>query len=166
MSAISTDAVREGPTFAGTFWVQGALLRVVIGCCLFGLTFYQPLPMALLAAVIATDLFAFIWALIKFNNVAGTHLTETGRFWPVVFGFCFFFLAAVAMIISWWLLVSEALTYFLNPDGNVKGEATLANLGENRVWYGSAASAELHDLDWLQDRLPTDGSIQIKPLTA
>ena len=46
--------------------------------------------------------------LLKFNNVAGTHLTETGRFWPVVFGFCFFFLAAVAMIISWWLLVSEA----------------------------------------------------------
>jgi len=57
------------------------------------------------------------------------------------------------------------LTYFLNADGNVKGEATLANLGEDAVWFGSAAAAELHDLDWLQDRLPKDGSIRITSLT-
>lgn len=107
MSAISTDTVREGPTFASTFWVQGVLLRVVIGCCLFGLTFYQPLPMALLAAVLATDLCAFIWALIKFNAVASAHLNETGRFWQVTSGFGFFFLAAIAALISWWLLFDE-----------------------------------------------------------
>lgn len=56
------------------------------------------------------------------------------------------------------------LTYFLNGDGNVKGEATLANLGPDRVWYGSAAAAELHDMDWLNEHLPDDGSITIKSL--
>ena len=56
------------------------------------------------------------------------------------------------------------LTYFLNDDGNVKGEATLANLGPDRVWYGSAAAAELHDMDWLADHLPVDGSIAITSL--
>jgi dimethylglycine dehydrogenase len=57
------------------------------------------------------------------------------------------------------------LTYLLNAFGNVKGEATLANLGENRVWYGSAAASEYHDMDWLSDRLPADGSIRIQSLT-
>ncbi|MGB5212328.1 MAG: aminomethyltransferase family protein, partial [Anderseniella sp.] len=56
------------------------------------------------------------------------------------------------------------LTYFLNDDGNVKGEATLANLGPDRVWYGSAAAAELHDMDWLVGHLPDDGSITITSL--
>ncbi|MEM9470863.1 MAG: FAD-dependent oxidoreductase, partial [Pseudomonadota bacterium] len=56
------------------------------------------------------------------------------------------------------------LAYFLNDDGNVKGEATLANLGPDRVWYGSAAAAELHDMDWLNEHLPDDGSITIKSL--
>ncbi len=58
-----------------------------------------------------------------------------------------------------------ALTYFLNQLGNVKGEATLANLAEDRVWFGSAAAAEYHDMDWLRERLPADGSIRIESLT-
>ena len=57
------------------------------------------------------------------------------------------------------------LTYFLNEQGNVKGEATLANLADGRVWYGSAAAAELHDMDWLTSHLPQDGSIRIESLT-
>ncbi len=57
------------------------------------------------------------------------------------------------------------LTYFLNDDGNVKGEATLANLSPDRVWYGSAAAAELHDMDWLTGHLPDDGSVTITSLT-
>ena len=57
------------------------------------------------------------------------------------------------------------LTYFLNEQGNVKGEATLANLDENRIWYGSAAASEFHDMDWLTSRLPEDGSVQIRSLT-
>ncbi len=57
------------------------------------------------------------------------------------------------------------LTYFLNHLGNIKGEATLANLDENKVWYGSAAAAEFHDMDWLTEHLPDDGTIQIQSLT-
>lgn len=57
------------------------------------------------------------------------------------------------------------LAYMLNKHGNVKAEATIANLAENRVWYGSAAAAEYHDMDWLSEHLPEDGSIRIESLT-
>lgn len=57
------------------------------------------------------------------------------------------------------------LTYLLNHHGNVKGEATLANLSEDKIWYGSAAASEYHDMDWLQKHLPEDGSVQVKSLT-
>lgn len=57
------------------------------------------------------------------------------------------------------------LTYFLNDLGNIKGEATIANLEDGRVWYGSAAAAELHDMDWLAERLPADGAIRMESLT-
>ncbi len=57
------------------------------------------------------------------------------------------------------------LTYLLNHDGNVKGEATLATLADDRAWFGSAAAAEYHDMDWLTDHLPADGSICIESLT-
>lgn len=57
------------------------------------------------------------------------------------------------------------LTYLLNEHGNVKGEATFANLAENRIWYGSAAASEFHDMDWLNKHLPKDGSIQLRSLS-
>ncbi len=57
------------------------------------------------------------------------------------------------------------LTYFLNEQGNVKGEATLANLEDERVWYGSAAASEFHDMDWLKEHLPAVSPINIKSLT-
>jgi dimethylglycine dehydrogenase len=57
------------------------------------------------------------------------------------------------------------LGYLLNHHGNVKGEATIANLSNGRVWYGSAAAAEFHDMDWLTQHMPTDGSVHIKSLT-
>ena len=57
------------------------------------------------------------------------------------------------------------LTYFLNEQGNVKGEATLANLAADRIWYGSAAAAELHDMDWLRAHLPAESGIEITCLT-
>ncbi len=60
---------------------------------------------------------------------------------------------------------SMGLGYLLNHHGNVKAEATLANLDEDTLWYGSAATAELHDMDWLQSHAPTDGSIRIRSLT-
>ena len=57
------------------------------------------------------------------------------------------------------------LGYLLNHHGNVKGEATIANVAKNSVWYGSAAAAEYHDRDWLTTHLPADGSIRINSLT-
>ena len=57
------------------------------------------------------------------------------------------------------------LGYLLNEHGNIKAEATIANLANDRVWYGSAAAAEYHDMDWLRERLPADSSIKIKSLT-
>ena len=62
------------------------------------------------------------------------------------------------------------LGYLLNNFGMVKGEATLANIpasdrGGDRIWYGSAAASELHDMDWLQLNLRDDEDVQIKSLT-
>jgi dimethylglycine dehydrogenase len=57
------------------------------------------------------------------------------------------------------------LGYLLNHHGTVKAEATIANIEPGRVWYGSAAAAEFHDMDWLTAHLPHDGSIRIKSLT-
>ncbi len=55
------------------------------------------------------------------------------------------------------------LGYFLTEKGNVLGEATLALLDEQTVWWGSAAAAERHDFDWLSAHLPRDGSITLEP---
>ncbi len=62
------------------------------------------------------------------------------------------------------------LGYLLNHHGMIKGEATIANLpasdrGGERVWYGSAAAAELHDMDWLTEHLRADEDVQIRSLT-
>jgi dimethylglycine dehydrogenase len=62
------------------------------------------------------------------------------------------------------------LGYLLNADGMVKGEATTANIpvsgrGPARVWYGSAAASEFHDMDWLQMHLGAEEDVQIKSLT-
>lgn len=62
------------------------------------------------------------------------------------------------------------LAYALTRAGMVKGEATLANLDpvapdQPRIWYGSAAAAQAHDLDWLHAHLPDDGSITVRDLT-
>ncbi|MFD2740967.1 FAD-dependent oxidoreductase [Sulfitobacter aestuarii] len=63
------------------------------------------------------------------------------------------------------------LGYLLNHHGMVKGEATIANLpasdrGSERVWYGSAAASEFHDMDWLQSHMRGDEDVQIRSLTA
>lgn len=58
-----------------------------------------------------------------------------------------------------------ALAYTLTGRGNVLSEATLARLGEERFWWGSAAAAGRHDWDWLTAHLPADGSIRLEALT-
>lgn len=62
------------------------------------------------------------------------------------------------------------LGYLLNHHGMVKGEATVANLpasvrGPARVWYGSAAASEFHDMDWLRQHLHDGEDVQIRSLT-
>ena len=62
------------------------------------------------------------------------------------------------------------LGYLLNDLGCVKGEATVANLpasdrGPERVWYGSAAASEYHDMDWLNAHLRAGEDVQLRSLT-
>ncbi|UWQ82773.1 GcvT family protein [Leisingera caerulea] len=62
------------------------------------------------------------------------------------------------------------LGYLLNRHGMVKGEATVANLpasdrGPERVWYGSAAASEFHDMDWLSQHIRPGEDVQIRSLT-
>lgn len=62
------------------------------------------------------------------------------------------------------------LTYLLNHQGMLKGEATIANLpasdrGPARIWYGSAAASEFHDMDWLQAHIGAGEDVQIRALT-
>ncbi len=56
------------------------------------------------------------------------------------------------------------LGYLLNHHGTVKAEATIANLA-GRVWYGSAAASEFHDMDWLTSNLSADEDVEIRSLT-
>ncbi|MEM9714992.1 MAG: FAD-dependent oxidoreductase [Pseudomonadota bacterium] len=57
------------------------------------------------------------------------------------------------------------LGYLLNHHGMVKGEATIANLPDGRIWYGSAAASEYHDMDWLTQHIAQDEDVQITSLT-
>lgn len=62
------------------------------------------------------------------------------------------------------------LGYLLNTHGCIKCEATIANLpasdrGPERVWYGSAAASENHDMDWLRAHLEPDEDVQLRSLT-
>ncbi len=57
------------------------------------------------------------------------------------------------------------LSYLLNHHGMLKAEATIANVGGDRVWYGSAAAAEFHDMDWLRAHLEPEDDVEIRSLT-
>ncbi len=57
------------------------------------------------------------------------------------------------------------LCYFLNQHGNIIAEATIAKLSEERYWYGSAAAAEWHDRDWLNQYKPNDVALTEKTTT-
>ncbi|THH38637.1 FAD-dependent oxidoreductase [Aliishimia ponticola] len=62
------------------------------------------------------------------------------------------------------------LGYLLNDHGMIKAEATIANIpasdrGPDRVWYGSAAASEYHDMDWLRAHLDPAEDVQLRSLT-
>lgn len=58
-----------------------------------------------------------------------------------------------------------SLAYLLNNHGMVKSEITVANLPDGRIWVGSAAAAEWHDRDWLNNHIRDDEDVQVKTLT-
>lgn len=58
-----------------------------------------------------------------------------------------------------------SLCYFLTPKGNIAGEAMIVPLSGGEVFYGSAATAEYHDMDWLTDQLPKRSDIRIESRT-
>ena len=60
--------------------------------------------------------------------------------------------------------------YLLNEFGMIKSEATISNIpatdrGPKRMWYGSAAASEFHDMDWLMQHLKDEENVVIKSLT-
>ncbi len=62
------------------------------------------------------------------------------------------------------------LSYLLNHHGNINCEATIANLppsdrGPARVWYGSAAASEYHDMDWLAAHIAPGEEVNLRSLT-
>ncbi|MGH6912285.1 MAG: GcvT family protein, partial [Geminicoccales bacterium] len=57
------------------------------------------------------------------------------------------------------------LSYMLNDRGGIVCEFTITRLAGGRFYLLSAAAAEWHDQDWLQARLPGDGSVRIEDLT-
>lgn len=62
------------------------------------------------------------------------------------------------------------LGYLLNEFGMIKSEATISNIpatdrGPKRMWYGSAAASEFHDMDWLMQHLKDEENVVIKSLT-
>lgn len=62
------------------------------------------------------------------------------------------------------------LGYLLNHHGMIKAEATIANLpsserGDERVWYGSAAASEVHDMDWLRSHILPEDDVHLRSLT-
>ena len=52
------------------------------------------------------------------------------------------------------------LCYLLNNRGRLLCEATLAKLGDNHFWFGSAAAAEWHDRDYLCESKPSSVSLR------
>ncbi|MDD9903229.1 MAG: FAD-dependent oxidoreductase [Rhodospirillaceae bacterium] len=57
------------------------------------------------------------------------------------------------------------LVYFASPKGKTVTEMSLTRFDENRFWLMTAAGALWHDRDWLVQRLPADGSVQIEDVT-
>ena len=57
------------------------------------------------------------------------------------------------------------LVYCASPRGKTVTQMSLTRFDENRFWLMTAAGALWHDRDWLVQRLPADGSVQIEDVT-
>ncbi|CUI78141.1 hypothetical protein [Cognatishimia activa] len=108
MAATATYLERQSPSFLSALWLTGVLLRVVLSTALLALSLFDPLTLAILSAIVAVDLAAFVWGLNRYANAAGHHLNSTGRFWSVTGGFAIFLMSGIVMGITWWLLFQDA----------------------------------------------------------
>jgi dimethylglycine dehydrogenase len=59
-----------------------------------------------------------------------------------------------------------ALTWALDERGGIVSEFTISRLGPQSFYLCSAASAHEHDLEWIEPRLPRDGSVTLENLSA
>ena len=57
-----------------------------------------------------------------------------------------------------------SLNYLLNHQGMIKAEATLAHLPDGRIWYGSAAAAQVHDKDWIEQHVHLGEQVALRCL--
>ena len=58
-----------------------------------------------------------------------------------------------------------ALSHALTKRGGIRSEFTITKLGEEFFYLVSAGAAERYDTDFLQKRLPDDGSVQLANIT-
>ncbi len=59
----------------------------------------------------------------------------------------------------------QSLSYFLNHNGHLIAEMTIARLADDHYWLISAAAGEWYLEDWLLSNMPVDGSVQYENLT-
>jgi len=57
------------------------------------------------------------------------------------------------------------LGYFTDSRGRIVTEVTIIRWGEDDFWIMTAAVAQWHDFEYLQNRLPADGSLELKDIT-
>ena len=57
------------------------------------------------------------------------------------------------------------VSHMLDHRGRFKCDMTITKVGHDRYYLVSAASAERHDLDWMQKHMPADGGVAIDNVT-
>ncbi len=57
------------------------------------------------------------------------------------------------------------LGYFTDSRGRIVTEVTIIRWGEDDFWIMTAAVAQWHDFEYLQNRLPADGSLELTDIT-
>ncbi len=57
-------------------------------------------------------------------------------------------------------------TAMLDHRGGIMCDLTVTRLGPDRFWLVTGAGVGMHDLHWIRDRLPEDGSVQLADLTS
>ncbi|MDC0738606.1 hypothetical protein N6L24_09960 [Cognatishimia sp. SS12] len=165
MSAISFDGVERGPSFGSALFLTGFGLRLLCAGGLVYLGTLAPLALPVLAAALATDLFAFFWQLVRFNAASVAYFNNTGRFWQITAGYLLFLVMAIAMLTQWWLLYdsselaqarkAEAANMALHGGPKVERfKMTLSKDRKSLEFTGVVSQGTLDDLVPIFNRVP------------